>query len=210
MVVADPAFGDPPLIAGREKSDGASGVGASNRIRIDYSQVFFGPLPGVNDEVRALGELLPNASFLTRERATKAALQGVVAPSILHIATHGFFLSEPGATGSVAITRSRLWTRVASRSGSTRRSWLSSTTGRSRSTSRCRSGQHPSLEAVPATARRRSFCVRTPTAVAPTSRLVPPRTSPDSRTLAIHRMDWREAGGLSSPTLRPARYRRRY
>jgi CHAT domain-containing protein len=94
VVVADPAFGDPASIAGREES---SGVGASNRVRIDYSQVFFGPLPGVNEEVRALRELLPNASFLTRERATKAALQAVVAPSILHIATHGFFLSEPVA-----------------------------------------------------------------------------------------------------------------
>jgi len=65
-------------------------------------------LPGVSEEVRALRELLPNASFLTREQATKAALQSVIAPSILHIATHGFFLSEPGAgtaTGSPGTTR---------------------------------------------------------------------------------------------------------
>ncbi|HLE62952.1 MAG TPA: CHAT domain-containing tetratricopeptide repeat protein [Pyrinomonadaceae bacterium] len=109
VVVADPAFGDPALIRPRAESISVNGAGSSGRPRIDYSQIFFGPLPGVNDEVRALRILLPNASFLTREQATKAALQGVVAPSILHIATHGFFLSEPGAvaTGPVAQSRTR-------------------------------------------------------------------------------------------------------
>src|SRR5262249_4145574 len=62
--------------------------------RVDYSQIFFGPLPGVSDEVRALKELLPQATFLTKEQATKAALQRVSGPSILHIATHGFFLQD--------------------------------------------------------------------------------------------------------------------
>lgn len=97
VVVADPAFGDPPVIAAREAADRATPA-AGGRVQFDYSQIFFGPLPGVNDEVRALRELLPNARFLTRERATKTALQSVSAPSILHIATHGFFLQvSPGA-----------------------------------------------------------------------------------------------------------------
>lgn len=89
VVVADPAFGDPALLASRHASSRSSGA------RIDYSQVFFGPLPGVSEEVRALRALMPNASFLTGEQATKAALQSLNAPSVLHIATHGFFLSEP-------------------------------------------------------------------------------------------------------------------
>ena len=93
MVLADPAFGDPPLLAAQSGADG-SRVGEGNSARVDYSQIFFGPLPGVGDEVRALKRLLPQASFFTREQATKAALQGVVAPSILHIATHGFFLRD--------------------------------------------------------------------------------------------------------------------
>ncbi|HEX3084289.1 MAG TPA: CHAT domain-containing tetratricopeptide repeat protein, partial [Pyrinomonadaceae bacterium] len=104
VVLADPAFGDPALLAERQASHRNAGVKSNSAKRIDASQVFFGPLPGVNAEVRALRELLPNASFLTREQATKAALQSVDAPSILHIATHGFFLAEPGealvATGS--------------------------------------------------------------------------------------------------------------
>ena len=94
VILADPAYGDPPLIAERESSH-RDGSQSSNPVRIDYSQIYFGPLPGVNDEVRALRKLLPNAIFLTGEEATKSALQSIVAPSILHIATHGFFLSGP-------------------------------------------------------------------------------------------------------------------
>jgi CHAT domain-containing protein len=61
---------------------------------VDYSQIFFGPLPGVRDEVRALQEMLPRATVLLGEQATEAALRRVDAPRILHIATHGFFLPE--------------------------------------------------------------------------------------------------------------------
>jgi CHAT domain-containing protein/Tfp pilus assembly protein PilF len=98
VVVADPAFGEPPVIA-------SSGAGA--RLQIDYSRLFFGPLPGVADEVRALRELLPDAAFLTKDQATKAALKNVRAPSILHIATHGFFLSEPETLPSAAQRQGR-------------------------------------------------------------------------------------------------------
>jgi CHAT domain-containing protein len=38
--------------------------------------------------------LFPDAHVLTGPRATKAALKQLDAPSILHIATHGFFLQE--------------------------------------------------------------------------------------------------------------------
>ena len=93
VIVADPAFGEPPLITKREEANRNGDLGTQNRARMDYSRMFFGPLPGVNDEVRALRELLPNATFLTKERATKSALQSVTAPSILHIATHAFFQS---------------------------------------------------------------------------------------------------------------------
>ena len=97
VVVADPVFGDARLIGTSEKAAVTKGAGSSIRARIDYSRMFFGPLPGVKDEVRALRELLPDSSFLTQEQATKAALQRVVAPSLLHIATHGFFLAVPTA-----------------------------------------------------------------------------------------------------------------
>src|SRR5262249_60115992 len=87
-VVADPSFGEPSFVAEAPKSNTASGA----RLQVDYSKVFFGPLPGVADEVRALKALMPEARFLTREHATKSELEKLRAPSILHIATHRFFL----------------------------------------------------------------------------------------------------------------------
>ncbi len=120
VVVAAPAFGGPALVAvdretsmrPREKSGRADG-GA----RVDYSQVFFGPLPGVGDEVRALKALLPQATFLVGEHATEAALRRVSGPRILHIATHGFFLrdgenpppADTRSTASTAGTRLGKW-----------------------------------------------------------------------------------------------------
>jgi CHAT domain-containing protein len=97
VVVADPAFGEPALIASH-RDVGRNG-GASERTQIDYSQIFFAPLPGVGDEVRALKQQLPQATFFTKEQATKFALQHVRGPSILHIATHGFFLQNDPPAG---------------------------------------------------------------------------------------------------------------
>jgi len=94
VVVADPAFGEPALIAGSSRSAKRNHGKPNDLTQVDYSQIFFGPLPGVGDELRALKELLPAASFLTREEATKAALKRLSGPSVLHIATHGFFLQD--------------------------------------------------------------------------------------------------------------------
>jgi len=99
------------LLAGHGEAIGTSPESGS-RARLDYSQIFFGPLPGVNDEVRALRKLLPDASFLTKEQATKAALQAVVAPSILHIATHGFFLQNDPPVGKQTTAQTKDPTRL--------------------------------------------------------------------------------------------------
>jgi CHAT domain-containing protein len=99
VVVADPNFGEPALRAASGRSS-SNGVADKAGARIDYSQMFFGPLPGVADEVRALRELLPQATFLTKEQVTKAALMRVNGPSILHIATHGFFLPDAHQPGN--------------------------------------------------------------------------------------------------------------
>ena len=87
VVLADPTFGEPAFLA----PDAGSSLPQN---RLDTSQMFFGPLPGVSGEVRALRTLLPGASFLTKDRATKAALMDVKGPRILHVATHGFFLRD--------------------------------------------------------------------------------------------------------------------
>jgi CHAT domain-containing protein len=57
----------------------------------------FSPLPGTADEAAALGKVLPGARVFTGANATETVLKGLRAPSILHIATHGFFLG-PAAT----------------------------------------------------------------------------------------------------------------
>lgn len=92
-VVADPAFGAPALVASSGRA-GAGGPASGAAARVDFSQIFFGPLPGVGEEVRELENLLPHAVFLTKEQATKAALKKLTGPSILHVATHGFFLQD--------------------------------------------------------------------------------------------------------------------
>lgn len=47
----------------------------------------------------AIKAILPKASVLLRQQATEAALKRVRSPRILHIATHGFFLSDPEEQG---------------------------------------------------------------------------------------------------------------
>ena len=54
----------------------------------------FQPLPGTVAEGKALKKLLPQAQLLTGPQVTEAAMAAVRGPSLLHVATHGFFLSD--------------------------------------------------------------------------------------------------------------------
>lgn len=60
----------------------------------DFTQAWFPPLPGTEEETLALSRLLKDATILTGVKATKTALKQASGPSILHIATHGFFLPD--------------------------------------------------------------------------------------------------------------------
>jgi CHAT domain-containing protein len=57
----------------------------------------FLPLPGTRREAADVAQVLgvPAAAVLADARATKAAILAVQHPAILHLATHGFFLSAP-------------------------------------------------------------------------------------------------------------------
>ncbi|MFN7927664.1 MAG: CHAT domain-containing protein [Blastocatellia bacterium] len=57
-------------------------------------------LSETSKEAEEIKALLPQAKLLARAQATKAALQQIAAPSILHIATHGFFLADTAPASS--------------------------------------------------------------------------------------------------------------
>ena len=95
LVVANPAFGGVAPGATRAgRTSKNSQVGAQGLARIDSTEVFFQSLPGTEREALAIKAALPEASVFLREQATEAALKQYKAPSLLHIATHGFFLSD--------------------------------------------------------------------------------------------------------------------
>ncbi|HEX4945407.1 MAG TPA: CHAT domain-containing tetratricopeptide repeat protein, partial [Blastocatellia bacterium] len=97
LIVADPDFDLSPkplanTLAKRgtnRRSATLHGVRAS---RDDFSKWSADRLFETAKEAEAIKALWPQAALLVREKATKAALQQSTAPSILHIATHGFFL----------------------------------------------------------------------------------------------------------------------
>jgi CHAT domain-containing protein/Tfp pilus assembly protein PilF len=79
----------------------------------DLANARFSPLPGTAEEAKALGNVLSGVKVLTGAQATEAALKQVSGPSILHIATHGFFLpdqvqagAEPGNGRGLRLTTS--------------------------------------------------------------------------------------------------------
>lgn len=92
VVIAAPLFDSRPPAGG--KQDAARAAGRNRRRSADMTQLRFSPLPGTASEAKALSEILPGVKVLTRGQATEAALRRVTAPSILHIATHGFFLPD--------------------------------------------------------------------------------------------------------------------
>jgi CHAT domain-containing protein len=88
VVMADPAYGASPKA-------GPAAI-ASRSPELDRSGMVFEPLSGTAEEAKALQGLLklPAQAVLTGEQATEARLKGLHGPRILHVATHGFFLSD--------------------------------------------------------------------------------------------------------------------
>jgi CHAT domain-containing protein/Tfp pilus assembly protein PilF len=65
-----------------------------NRRSNDLAKLQFGLLPGTAKEAAAITPMLPGVTLLTGSDATENAIKQLQAPKILHIATHGFFLSD--------------------------------------------------------------------------------------------------------------------
>jgi CHAT domain-containing protein/Tfp pilus assembly protein PilF len=95
-VIANPLFGEPDgTLMARASLSNAPRTARRRSITTgnDLSEVFFAPLDGTAQEARSIQAIFPEASVVTGSQATESALKQVVAPRILHIATHGFFLS---------------------------------------------------------------------------------------------------------------------
>jgi len=98
LVVANPTFSRDETVAAPGGQDSGN-LQAGDQVwgQIDPTEVFFQSLPGTEHEAEAIKAMLPGASMLLREQATETALKQSRAPSVLHIATHGFFLGDQEA-----------------------------------------------------------------------------------------------------------------
>ena len=110
VVLANPLFGEPQN-AQVARADQPKTNPLARRRSVttgeDLSSVYFAPLAGTAEEARSIQSLFPEAKLLTGQQATKALLKRVEAPSILHIATHGFFLEDAGEIGGAATKTGR-------------------------------------------------------------------------------------------------------
>jgi CHAT domain-containing protein len=98
LLIANPRFGDAPAVqlASANRSGNKPGrLRKSVTVTQNLSDTYFAPLSGTLQEARMIQAMFPDAVFLTGTAATEAALKQVNAPRFLHIATHGYFLSEP-------------------------------------------------------------------------------------------------------------------
>ena len=103
IVVADPLFR-----GSRATSTRAGDTGKATRAfdpRVLDRDLQFSPLPGTAQEAAALAKILPEARVFTGASASETLLKQSAAPSILHIATHGFFLQPRSTARAVASSR---------------------------------------------------------------------------------------------------------
>jgi len=93
---APPQSREPPLLLADVAFDAEQSAesGASARRSADMAELRFGPLPGTRAEAEAIRTALGLAAERVRlgAHATEGHLVAAAGPSILHVATHGFFL----------------------------------------------------------------------------------------------------------------------
>ena len=104
LVIADPLFGEPdlqqPAVAGYANVHSRAKNLDSITSATDLSSVYFAPLAGTAQEARTIKSLFPEINTLLGQQATESSLKHNPAPRILHIATHGFFLTDGPASSA--------------------------------------------------------------------------------------------------------------
>lgn len=92
VIVANPQF-DKPENSLSMRVAAKNTYGSSNFFE-DSASLQYNSLEGTTIEAKVISTILPNVKLLTGEAATENAVKQLHAPSILHIATHGFFLED--------------------------------------------------------------------------------------------------------------------
>lgn len=92
LIVANPSFGSPIQTETVARNNPVQR--RSITIGRSLSETYFAPLGGTIQEASSIQKLFPDAAFLSGVQATETALKQTIAPKILHIATHGFFLED--------------------------------------------------------------------------------------------------------------------
>ncbi len=102
LIIANPDFGiaetsvhsETQQVSKRDKKDKKRGVTVAKSL----AETYFAPLSGTGQEGKTIQTLFPESILLTGKEATKDALKLAKSPSILHIATHGFYLENKEKT----------------------------------------------------------------------------------------------------------------
>jgi CHAT domain-containing protein/Tfp pilus assembly protein PilF len=105
IIVADPVFGEPEIskLANEPKLPAKR---RSVTTASDMASVYFARLSGTSQEAQAIKTLFPEANIFTGQRATESSIKKMDAPRILHVATHGFFLTDDATEVNTQDTRS--------------------------------------------------------------------------------------------------------
>ena len=96
MIIANPAYGEPVAMVARPGRGPKARTANPSSVTItrSLSDTYFAPLGATAQEGQSIKALFPESTLLLGEQATKASLKKAVSPRMLHIATHGFFLTD--------------------------------------------------------------------------------------------------------------------
>jgi CHAT domain-containing protein/Tfp pilus assembly protein PilF len=104
VVLADPDFSAPLQAPAASPEDTLQRAERSSSMEPFFSMLrahradsLWEPLPGTRQEAQAIQRLIPHAQLFLGPEATKERLLQLPTPSVLHIATHGFFREDAPA-----------------------------------------------------------------------------------------------------------------
>ncbi|MGB5963137.1 MAG: tetratricopeptide repeat protein [Coleofasciculaceae cyanobacterium] len=123
VIIANPDYqkpGDPASVAMIRKGE-SSQIAAAQPVNLStkpsktrglfdnfIQQIEWSPLPNTATEAQAIFPMLPGATLFTGSQATENVIKQLQAPTILHIATHGFFLQDVPQVAPTDFSRTTL------------------------------------------------------------------------------------------------------